>query len=502
MKEAYFMVFDVGTGAGRVVIFDGLGQLVGKSYREWNYINNDYGLEFSVDKFWRILDGCVRDVIQKSEINPKEITAISSTSQRQGIVLYDQKGKVLYAGPNLDSRGENYNRKFAEEFGKEIYIKTGHWPEYFFAPGRIHWFMENQPVIFNSIDRMLMLNDWILYELTGRMYSEPTNASETLLYNLKTNHWDEELLDKMSIPLDILNVVKSPGELCGYLKSDLAKEWGLSFDTPVIIGAADTQSALLGSGLFKTNELGIVAGSTAPVQLILDEPIIDKEMRTWTSAFILEGKYVIEANARPTGLLLRWIRDSFYSYSHQPTNRAFEMMENEARSIPPGSFGVKAFMGPLISNVKDKSINNMRLIFGLPNDFFSKSGRCILSRSAIENVAFAIKGNIDLLKNITDIRPTKLVMTGGNTNNQLLLEILSSLLDYDLYVTKQDETTALGAAICAAIGIGYYPNLETAVKNMASKVMVIKKNKEWKERYSEIYQNWLDNYHKLRSDFK
>lgn len=496
MKQDYFMVLDVGTGAGRVVIFDGTGRLIGKSYREWSYRIVDGAYDFSGEEFWYILKTCMKEVITKTGINPKAIKAITSTSQREGIVLLDKEGKCLYAGPNLDRRGEKYNDSLAQQYGKEIYRKTGHWPEPLFAPGRLFWFREHNKEIFDQIDQLLLLNDWVLYELTGEKYSEPTNACETLLYNLETGRWDQELLTDIGLSSSFLAPIRNNGELCGYVKPMLAEELGLTVNTPVIVGVADTQAALLGNGQYREGEIGIVAGSTCPVQLITDQLIIDKEMRTWSCAFTSGQKYVLEANARCTGILIRWMRDSFYS--SDSIEKSFSMLEQEAASIPPGSDGVMSFLGAVISDVKDKISMNMRYVCGLPQDYFATNGRAILMRSAIENIAFAIKGNIDLLYEISHIKPIRLIITGGNTKNRLFLEILAALLDLPLYVACQDETTALGAAICAAVGTGSYKNFETAVKEMGSRIEVIKQNKEWKEQYVSYYEQWKKNFEKMR----
>ncbi len=495
MQSSYLMVFDVGTGAGRVVIFDQSGQLIGKSDQEWSYQDKDDYLEFSIEQFWQILKNKAKEVIQQTGIDPEGIKAITVTSQREGIVLYNRKKQSLYAGPNVDSRGKKYNRYLADQFGDEIYQKTGHWPESLFAPGRIRWFQENRPEIFAQIDKMLLLNDWVLYELTGKMYSEPTNASETLFYNLKTAGWDQALLTKMAIAPEILAPLKQNGQCGGYLKDELAEEWGLSRKTPVIIGLADTQAALIGNGLYQAGEVGIVAGSTCPVQMIVDRLLIDREIRTWTSAFVPAGKYVIEANARATGLLLKWVSDSFYS--HLSTEESFQLMEREAESIPPGSNGVLSFMGPVLSNVRDE-MNNLRYTTGWPENLFKANGRQLLIRSILENIAFAIKGNIELLQDITKIRPSKLVITGGSTKNRLLLKILASLVEIPLYVSCQDETTSLGAAICAAVGLGYYANWEMAIDRMKVRVELVPPDKKWQRDYALVYRKWKESYVKLR----
>ena len=500
MNNSYFMVFDFGTGAGKVIIFDKSGNIIAKSTRKWNYINIDDSLEFSSEEFWNKFCNCVQDIINKCKIDFNSIVSITSASQREGIVLLDEKDNVLYAGPNFDERGKKYNNELAKLYGKKIYQKTGHWPESIFLPGRLYWFKEKKPNIYKKIKKVLLLNDFILYKLTGNKYSEPTNASETLLYNIKSKNWDNELLNIMNFSSEIFCPVKNNGEIYGYLKEELACKWGLHPNVPVIVGAADTQCALLGCGLYYPGNIGIVAGSTCPIQMIIDKPLIDRKMRTWTSPYVRKNSYVLEANTGPTGLLIEWIRKSFYSNLNN-TKEAFKIMEQEASCLPPGSKGVRSYIGPAISDVKDKKVLNIRHILGLPKNYFESNGRGLLVRSSLENIAFAINANINLLEEISGIKPSMCVITGGNTNNKILLKIIASLIDIPFYITTQ-EATALGAAMCAAVGIGYYKNLEQAIEKMQFTLKEVKRDRKLRQEYKKYFRKWKNTFNKLRGCYE
>ncbi|HHU82473.1 MAG TPA: hypothetical protein GXZ26_05680 [Firmicutes bacterium] len=494
MDGSCFLVFDFGTGSGKVVLLDDTGNIHAQAAREWSYTDTSAGgggLEFSPEDFWEKFCASVREVVTQDKAGAKRICALTATSQREGVVLVDENGQVLYAGPNLDERGKDYNQRLAELYGDKIYRKTGHWPGPIFLPGRISWFKDNRPELYKRIHKVLLLNDWILYKLTGEKFSEPTNACETLLYNITEKSWDQELLTMTGLPAEFFCPVKENGSLHGYLKEELAREWGLPPGLPVIVGAADTQAALLGCGLLKPGTIGVVAGSTCPVALVTDRCIIDRDVRTWTDPYF-DGKYVLEANAGPTGLLKNWLARSFYP--GLSLKEAFVAMEDEAARIPPGSRGVKAYLGPVISNVKNNRFENERYLTGLAEETFTADGRALLARSVLENIAFAINGNINLLQGISGMtracaRSEKIVVTGGNIHNRLFLQILASLLENPLYVTTP-EATALGAAVCAAAGIGRYRNLTEACEKMGGNLERIKGESSWKTVYTEIFREW------------
>lgn len=508
MNDGCYLVFDFGTGSGKVIMLDETGNIHAQAAREWSYTDTGAdggGLEFSPEDFWEKFCASVREIVTQDKAAAKRICALTATSQREGVVLIDDKDRVLYAGPNLDERGQDYNQRLGELYGDKIYRKTGHWPGRIFLPGRIGWLKEKRPELYRRIHKVFLLNDWILYKLTGSKFSEPTNAGETLLYNITEKSWDKELLAVTGIPAEFLCPVKENGSLHGFLKEELACEWGLPSGLPVIVGAADTQAALLGCGLFQPGSIGVVAGSTCPVQLITESCIIDRKARTWTSPYF-DGKYVLEANAGPTGLLKNWLGRSFYPGLSR--KEAFVAMEDEAECVPPGSNGVKAYLGPVISDVKNSRLENERLLTGLAGETFTADGRALLVRSALENIAFAINGNINLLQEIWRARapgmnhargcPEKIVVTGGNIYNRLFLRILASLLEIPLYVTTP-EATALGAAACAAVGVGRYRNFTEACEKMGGKLERVEGESEWEIVYPKAFREWEDGLHIFRT---
>lgn len=500
MKKQYILVLDAGTGAGRCNIFDLNGNLAGSAYKEWYYIlpvkDNSDIREFDPEEFWNILCEIIKEAMLSSGIKPEEIICVTSTSQREGIVLLNKDDREIYAGPNLDFRGNKEAEMLVKNFGEEIYNISGHWPHDIFAPSRLLWFKNNNYELYKNIGTMLMINDWMLFKLTGEKYSEPSNASETLLFNIHTMDWDRGLIEKIGLNPDIFPRVKQSGEVIGEVTRLASELTGLKEGTLVTLGGADTQCALLGTGGLKEGHVAIVSGTSTPVQVVTDKPIIDERFRVWSGCHVVLNKWVIDSNARPTGVIYRWLRDTLYLNDNRNMN-PYEIMNIEAESASPGSNGVMAFLGPSISNVSEK-YSLPETIIGLKPGYEKElCNRGVFSRSILENIAYAVKGNFDQIQELVPDKIDRVYMTGGSTKSKLLTQIIAAVIGLPVILTDNSESTSLGAAICGAVGLKAYNDFDEAIKNMVRYKDIIEPDKKNAAVYKELYERWLKTYYFL-----
>ena len=182
MKPEYVMALDAGTGAARCFLVSLDGQSSYDAYQEWQYSYPEDaqpgGVEFDPENFWKIFATLISRTLQENGISGDQVVGISSTSQREGVVFLDQHGRELYGGPNIDIRAPLNADTLAAVHGEQIYASSGHWPFPMFAPYRLLWFQEHKPRVYDSIATVLLLNDWILYRLSGEKFSEPSNGNE------------------------------------------------------------------------------------------------------------------------------------------------------------------------------------------------------------------------------------------------------------------------------------------------------------------------------------
>lgn len=496
-KGKYLAAIDAGTGAGRCLLISLDGKEVYSAYREWSYFNPPDapgGTEFSADQFWRAICETVQAAMQQGGIKGNDIIAVSTTSQREGIVLLDREGREVYAGPNLDARAEAESRMLAERYGSRLYRISGHWPEAMFAPSRLLWLKQHRPAAYASVARMLLINDWVIYRLSNAHCSEPTNACETLLYDISRHIWARDLAAELQIDPDILAPVYQAGTAVGHVSSRAAAETGLAAGTPVVVGGADTQCGLLGMGAINPGDLAAVAGTTTPVQLVTGAPVIDPEHRMWSGCHVVPARWVLESNARATGISYRWFRDAFTRSGvlseHGLGSGEFERMNSEASAVPPGANGVMAFAGPLISNVS-RSYSLLNGFIGIRPRRPEVSGRKEFIRAILENMAYAIRGNIEQIQGVAGSEAERLCIGGGSVNNAVWLKILATVANRTLAVPRLREVSSVGCAVCAGVGAGVYPDFGAGVAALVAFEEDIAPDERQTALYDELYHKWL-----------
>ncbi|MCA9879934.1 MAG: hypothetical protein KC442_19200, partial [Thermomicrobiales bacterium] len=339
------MALDAGIGGGRCLIFTTGGDLVARGYQEWvgtHEPETPGAISFDPDAYWAALVSATRGALASSEIDPGRIAAISTTCQREGFVLLDAAGEVLYAGPSADGRGYAENAALKAQYGALLYAITGHQPESIHAPGRLRWLRQHRPEVYARIDRLLMINDWMLYRLGASWLGEPSNACSTTLFDVRHGTWSDQAISLAELPRRIFPPIVSGGTPAGELAPAVATELGLPPGIPLVVGGGDGQCGMAGAGAVHVGDVAAIAGTTTPILMHLDAPVFDPKMRTWTRAGLMPGTWGLEANAGITGLAFRWLRNLILGNA---TEAAFPEMEALARGVPPGAKGVRVDLG-------------------------------------------------------------------------------------------------------------------------------------------------------------
>lgn len=499
----YLLALDAGTGAGRCFIVDTEGRQFFSAYREWQYaIPQDAptrGLEFDAESFWQILAKVIRDVIASSGIAPSQIAAVSTTSMREGFVLLDEAGKEIFAAPNRDQRGWEEAREIEREYGWVIHHTSGHWPAAIFAPARLLWLRRHRPEIYARTSHLLMLNDWVTYRLCRVLGSEPTNAAETALYDIVKLRWAEELLEHLDIPLHLFSRVQPAGTVLGKISAQAAQQTHLEAGTPVVVGGADTQCGVLATHGINAGDTVAVAGTTTPVQMVLGEPIIDPEARTWSAPHVVPGHWVLESSCSVTGSVLRWFRDAFCQLEvaeAQRTGRnAYDLMIDEATRSPIGASGVFAMLAPVVMNARylhSASTEVGGLIMTPARALLTQpesKAHCI--RAILESFAYAIRANCEQITCITGRKIERLGVCGGTASSAFWLSMLSDVVGIPIQVPRVLESSALGAAICAGVGSGHYKDLPSGASALVQIRQTIEPDLTAHRRYDDYYHQWL-----------
>jgi autoinducer 2 (AI-2) kinase len=466
----YLITLDAGTGSGRCVAFDTCGRPAASAQEPFHYrVFADpsmpflRGFDIDPEGFWGALARCARQTVGRLPSGAR-IRGVIATSQREGCVILHRSGRVLYAGPNLDGRAVAEGIEILGLVSMErLHAITGHMPPYIFPIARWLWFRKHRDA--HQAAALLMLNDWITYLLSGERVAEHSNAGESMLYDVSRRTWSQELLDAFDVPPGLLPPLREPGSEVGRITAAAAAATGIPEGTPVFVGGADTQTALLGSGVYETGETAAVLGTTAPVQMVTDAPVLDPGAKLWTSCHVVPGRWVLESNGGDTGDAYRWLLELFYGSTDAEAHAAAEAAMHDT---PPDSRPLFCHFGPAIFDLGNMSpFKPAGLLFRFPLLHVDRPLRGEILRAYVESIAYAIRGNCEQLGAVSGRPIPRVTVSGGLTRSPTLLSVLADTLGVPLRVAAVPESASLGCAILGAVGAGIYGDIREAVTAMA-----------------------------------
>lgn len=499
-SRRFFMALDVGTGAGRAVLVDVEGREIYSGYQEWTF---DYppdaqpgGVSFDPNRFWQVLGSASRQAMAKAGISADQVVGVSSTSLREGFVLLDKQGKEIWAVPNRDARAWAEAPVIGEQYGPAMYEASGHWPSAGMAPPRFAWLQRHQPHIIEQAVKLLMINDWVLYKLSGELACEPTNGAETCLLDIRTHTWRDDLIRACGVSPDLFPPVLSCGTLLGKVTQAAAEVTGLRVGTPVVVGGADTQCGVLGSGLQAAGQVCAVAGTTTPNQMVLQEAVIDSKRRTWSAPYCIPGYWVLESNAGATGIVQRWFRDSFCGLEVAEAARTNEdpyvLMEQLARQSPIGCTGITGMVGPRIMNVSAAPAPWLSGFIVRDNRQLIAEGdsRKHFMRAVLESHAYGIRGNCAQIEEVSGRTIDSIVVCGGCSASDFWMQMLADATGVPTVRPRFREASSVGTAICSGVGIGAYADFAQGIATLVRMDQRFEPQHENKAAYDAAYQQW------------
>jgi autoinducer-2 kinase len=463
------VTLDAGTGSARCVVFDTGGRPVAAAQEPLSYhffsdpdLPLVRGFDLDPVAFWEVLGNCARTAIASLPADAR-IRGVSATAQREGCVFLDADGEVLYAGPNLDARAVMQGMEVQSRIAPErLHAITGHAPPYIFAVSRFLWYRQHHDA--TRIATLFMLNDWITHLLTGARVAEHSNASESMLYDVTQRRWSDEILDAFDIPGTILPTLCEAGTPAGRVSARAAAATGIPEGTPVFAGGPDTESALLGSGVYDTGQIGAVLGTTTPVQEVVGRPVLDADCNLWTSPHVVPERWVLESNGGDTGSTYRWLLELMCGGVDDGAHAAAEAA---MATVDPGPREIFCHLGPAVFNLRNMNpFQPAGLLFRFPLLHIDRPNRGDLLRAFFENVAYAIRGNCEQITAVSGRPIDRLWVSGGMSRSPTLLRLVATTLGAPLTVAEVPDSASLGCAILSAVGAGLHPNVPDAVAAM------------------------------------
>ena len=490
MSDGPVLVIDAGSSRLRCHLFDSDGQIVSTSAAEWPYLDepdaSSLAKAFDIRLLWQAVAKAIKQCVHDAPAHVGTVACVAVTSQRQAVVFMDSNNDEIYAGPNMDLRAVFEGAAIDESHREQVYAVTGHVPSFLFAPAKLRWFQEQQPDAYARIANVLTLADWIAWRLTGVLTNEITLAGEAGLLDINGRHWCNGLLGELGLDQQPNRLVNT-ADIVGRVIPDVALQLGFEKNVPVTITGADSQCGLLGMGVAQPGHISIVAGWSAPVQMVTARPTFSKQGRTWAGCHLLSDLWVAESSAGATGSAYQWLADTMYGDTKDP----FAKMSSEAAEAAPGSNGAVSMMGNGAMNMSALGMTYGGIMFPVP--LTSATGiidRGHLTRAALESTACAIRANIEQLEALTGDTAKTISLGGGMTRSELFERILVDILGRDILVAPVPDVTALGAYLCGRVAIGDFGSLSEAAKWASSMMRPLKANVSDAAEYEEFYQDW------------
>lgn len=500
MTKTYLLAIDAGTGSGRAVVFDGDGNQCASAQHEWWHKSDqrfEGSMDFDVEGNWALLSRAARQAIAEAGITPSQISAVSATSMREAIVVYDADGREIWACANVDSRAANEVRELKHaypELEASLYARSGQT----FALGalpRLLWLKRNRPDLYERMHRIAMLSDWVLARLSGVIASDPSNAGTTGLFGLSSRAWLPEAMEQAGLRGDIFPPTAEPGTVIGRVTATAAEQTGLSAGTPVVMGGGDCQIGTAGLGIVGEGDCGVLGGTFWQQVVNVAPDVTDPSMNLRINPHVVTGLNQAEAISFFVGIIMRWFRDSFGAEEVAEAGRtgtdAYTLLERQAALVPPGAHGII----PIFSDVMryGRWYHAAPSLLNLSIDP-EKAGKAAIFRALQENAAIVAARNLGSIFQLTDRTPDKVVFAAGASKSAHWSQILANAIGLPVVTPVVKEATALGCAAAAAIGTGLHADFVEAARHWVRWDRQFEPDLAHKAIYDEAGERWARAY--------
>jgi sugar (pentulose or hexulose) kinase len=481
------LAIDVGTSGARAVAFDLDGHRLLEARRGYPIASPQPGWAEQDARLWRsaalaALGEAIRRLGPRGSV---AIRAIGLTGQCPSLVPVDRRGEPL--GPGLmyrDNRASTEAAELRERFGDAwIHGLTGHLPAAFHIAPKMMWLRRHRPDIWARDPLFLQPRDLAALALTGIAATDGTHAAATLLYDLRARRWSAEMLSALDIDPAAVPSVRRSDEVLGELRPALVRRYGLPGPVQVVLGGADSQACALGAGVVEPGPVSEMAGSSTCLNSVVLEPVA--ELLVTHYPHVVPGPFTTETGINTTGAAVAWLADLLYGGRARRANGlAYLALDTEAGAAPAGADGVLAL--PVLGDGERTDADLRAAFTGLS----ARHGRGVIARAMLEGVAFAIRGQLDLLRR-AGAPVSELRVSGGDTRLATWNRIKADVTGLVVRPISGDAATT-GVAMLAGLGSGVYGNVDEAIARCVRLDPAIEPSAATRVLYDDAYGAYVE----------
>ena len=484
----YLLGIDSGNTSTKAVVFDEEGYERGVGSVNNKPVNpQPRWVEQDMNTVWENTQTAVREAILAAKIDGGEISAVGMSGHGDGIYLVDETGEPVRAGiQSMDSRAHKLLTRWNESgVSDKILEFNGQRPFAALPPVLLAWFKENQPEVLEQTRWAMYVKDWIRYKLTGEFATDPSEASSGFT-DVRTQDYSDEAFSIYDLEevRGMLPPIIGCTEMVGGVTKEAARLTGLRAGTPIVAGAHDVDCSSVGVGCMKPGDLTMIAGTWSINEVVNDEPTFTEGAACRN--FVEPGLY-LNMSASPTSATnLEWF-----------VQRMCPMEVKASEEIGASPF---VFVNREVEEVMNEELRVFYhpFLYSSPHGddasggFFGLRGwhtRGHVLRALLEGTVFNHKTHVDLLRDTFDVKHIRL--TGGGSSSEVWSQMFADALNETVEVTGAGETGALGAALCAGVGIGVYDSLDDATENVVRKFRIHEPDARNSKRLGEAYETYM-----------
>lgn len=477
-----FLGIDVGTTGVRCLVVDETGRVLSEATADYPLYSPHPGWsEQRPEEWW---EATRKAVVEVARAAGPHVGGIGLTGQMHGAVFLDANDRVirpalLWNDQRTAAQCETITRLVGAERLAEI---TGNPALTGFQAPKVIWFREEEPRSYERLRRLLLPKDYVRLQLTGDSATDASDASGTLLFDIRKRNWSAEILDALEIPSGWLPAVFEGPEPAGALRADLARELGLPAGIPVAAGAGDNAGAAIGNGIIAEGLASCSIGTSGVLFSHSEELVRDATGRIHAFCHAVPARYHLMGVTLAAGGALSWWRDVVHAGDYEDLGQL-------AGGVPPGSEGL-VFL-PYLSGERSPHLDPLArgAFFGLS----SRHGAAHLTRAVMEGVAFSLRDSFEIMAGL-GVAIAEIRVTGGGAKSALWRQMLADILGCRIVRTTADQGPAYGAALLAGVAAGMYPDVERACDRIGVRPDANEPDPATASIYDDYYSSYRDLY--------